>query len=551
MRHLTLNAAALFPLLAPLLGAQGSDSLVYYDWVDELGVLRGGHTWVATGAMNGLPPVPASQVSTLALSSGGPSENRVDLVFVGDGYTASELGSFQNHVDSQSAAFFQMEPFKRYESYFNVHRVDVISNDSGVDNDPTQGITRDTALDMAFWCSNIERLLCVNVGKAYSFANQAPDVDYVVAVANSSKYGGAGYPTNNLGTVAGGNSSASQVLIHELGHAMGNLADEYTYGGPQVYSGPEPNAPNSSKQDATMMASTGQKWATWLGESFPSFDGLVSTFEGSSYSQLGVYRPSNNSCMRNLNRPFNMPSVESLLIEIYKRVDPIDDSSSEALQYQGDEVLFVTAMDPVGSANSLEIQWFLDDVPIIGATGPQLDLSTLSVLGSHEVRVEVVDSTTWVRDESARSEWMTGGRSFDVGSSPVTSYCTTSPNSTGLGAVMGWTGSTSVVANDLQLQVVSSSLGTPGVFFYGQNQVSQPFGDGVRCVGGGIYRLGPIFSDGNFGFAEQWLDLTDPPQPAGQINAGSTWNFQFWYRDPLAAGSGFNLSDALSAIFLP
>ena len=50
------------------------------------------------------------------------------------------------------------------------------------------------------------------------------------------------------------------------------------------------------------------------------------------------------------------------------------------------------------------------------------------------------------------------------------------------------------------------------------------------------------------------LDLAAPPanSGAGQITAGSTWNFQYWYRDPqLPGGSGFNLSDALQVLFRP
>ena len=49
-----------------------------------------------------------------------------------------------------------------------------------------------------------------------------------------------------------------------------------------------------------------------------------------------------------------------------------------------------------------------------------------------------------------------------------------------------------------------------------------------------------------------WLDITDPPSPSGQITVGSSWNFQFWYRDPAGpGGTGFNLSDGLHAIFCP
>ena len=37
----------------------------------------------------------------------------------------------------------------------------------------------------------------------------------------------------------------------------------------------------------------------------------------------------------------------------------------------------------------------------------------------------------------------------------------------------------------------------------------------------------------------------------GQIQAGATWNFQAWYRDPAGGPSGFNLSDGLGITFCP
>ena len=58
----------------------------------------------------------------------------------------------------------------------------------------------------------------------------------------------------------------------------------------------------------------------------------------------------------------------------------------------------------------------------------------------------------------------------------------------------------------------------------------------------------PVTADG-FGDVARPLDLTLPPADAGpgMIQAGDTWNFQFWYRDPAAGGAGFNLSDGLEA----
>ena len=47
------------------------------------------------------------------------------------------------------------------------------------------------------------------------------------------------------------------------------------------------------------------------------------------------------------------------------------------------------------------------------------------------------------------------------------------------------------------------------------------------------------------------LDNTSPPTGATQITPGSTWNFQAWFRDPMAGGAFFDLSDGLSVTFGP
>ena len=138
----------------------------------------------------------------------------------------------------------------------------------------------------------------------------------------------------------------------------------------------------------------------------------------------------------------------------------------------------------------------------------------------------------------------------------VQRYCTGNPNSTGGGALIDTAGSTSLAANDFSLYVSGAVPSVPGIFFYGGGQSSTPFGDGVRCVaagGLGIFRLNPAQVISVFGDLSRPVDLTAPPagSGAGQIQAGDTWNFQFWYRDVAAGGAGFNLSDAVSVTFCP
>lgn len=100
------------------------------------------------------------------------------------------------------------------------------------------------------------------------------------------------------------------------------------------------------------------------------------------------------------------------------------------------------------------------------------------------------------------------------------------------------------------LEVDSATLNQPGIFYYGPNQVSVPFGDGYRCVGGAVNRLPVVFAD-SMGHASFPIDLTSATLPTGAIAEGDIWNFQYWYRDPSGALSSFNLSDGLSVPFCP
>ena len=131
-------------------------------------------------------------------------------------------------------------------------------------------------------------------------------------------------------------------------------------------------------------------------------------------------------------------------------------------------------------------------------------------------------------------------------------YCSTSPNSVGNGALMAYFGSTSVASNSLELSAFSLPANKPGLFYFGPNQVSTPLGNGLRCVGGQVTRLGATLTD-NFGFVSMMLDLNSPALSSGPAAAipGNVTNFQFWYRDPDAGGAGQNLSDAISITWCP
>ena len=162
------------------------------------------------------------------IRNNGDSANRVDLVVLGDGYAANEIAKYKSNVESFVRGLFAQEPFTEYKQYFNVHRVDVISNQSGADHpERTPPVFRDTALDAAYNCAGIQRLICINIAKVNDVLSRSvpPDQREVVLVlVNDNEYGGSGGAI----AVASINSAVVELVLHELAHSFGLLADEYT-----------------------------------------------------------------------------------------------------------------------------------------------------------------------------------------------------------------------------------------------------------------------------------------------------------------------------------
>lgn len=126
-------------------------------------------------------------------------------------------------------------------------------------------------------------------------------------------------------------------------------------------------------------------------------------------------------------------------------------------------------------------------------------------------------------------------------------YCSSSPNSVGPGGHIHATGSPSVSTNDLELWATGVPAGEFGLFFYGAGTDSTPYGNGWMCVGGPLFRFSPGLI-GAGGIAGQPVDYTTLPA-AGAITVGSTWRFQFHYRDHAGGGAFFNLTEGLEILF--
>ena len=337
------------------------------------------------------------------INNGNP-QNRVDIAILGDGYTADQMTKYRTDVQNFFQGLFQQEPYREYQRYYNVHRIDITSNQSGADHpERTPQVSVDTALDSRYNCSNIQRLICINttkVNQAISRSLPAAHFDVILVLVNDQEYGGSGGSI----AVASTNPAGVELILHEVGHSFGLLADEYSGGGPSCNPNVEPAAANSTRQTDRNLI----KWNLWIAQTTPiptfaATPGLPGLFEGSSYCDAGLYRPTFNSKMRTLNQPFEQINTEQQVKRIYNFVSPVDSSSptetNVTLSAAQSQTFSITALQPL--THNLNINWLVDGQS--AATGASFNLagSTLT-LGTHIIQAVVNDSTTFVRNDPSQ-----------------------------------------------------------------------------------------------------------------------------------------------------
>ena len=114
------------------------------------------------------------------------------------------------------------------------------------------------------------------------------------------------------------------------------------------------------------------------------------------------------------------------------------------------------------------------------------------------------------------------------------------------------TGSASLAANDLVLNVTRLPLNSFGYFFRGTSTVNTLLaggGLGTNCVGGTVASGvgGAIVSSGTTGTVSLLANLTALPSAGGPVPAtvGQTLWLQYWYRDVVGGAATSNLSNGL------
>lgn len=272
--------------------------------------------------------------------------NGIDIVLMGDCYSDRMIaaGDYDRDMERTINSIFKHEPFKSFKDMFNIYIIYAVSENEIVGKSTVFGSHPDRAENGgsigADYISNIyayshaasgkgdQREIVtivvfnseINDGAVRHFISTSAEgevFDYHNDLNWDDYHGG-----ENIAFLSGPTTSGyEETVIHELGHAFGNLADEYFSEG---------EISEYAKNDLLHIFPYGMwknidvtgdsnlvKWRHFLSDSRYINTG-VGVYEGGNLYAKGIWRPSANSIMRGMTGQFNAPSREAIYYRIHK-----------------------------------------------------------------------------------------------------------------------------------------------------------------------------------------------------------------------------------------
>ncbi len=183
----------------------------------------------ATDVVRKQEPAPAKPIP---IRVSGPSPAKVDLLVIGDGYSAADMKKFEADARRLAAHLFTVSPFKERAADFNVWGLAVPTQESGVSR-PSTGAHRASPLGTRYDIFGSERYVLTLDNRALRDIAQHAPYEFIEILVNNDTYGGGGI-FGQFSTAAAGNDWANYLFVHEFGHHFAGLADEY-YTSPVAY----------------------------------------------------------------------------------------------------------------------------------------------------------------------------------------------------------------------------------------------------------------------------------------------------------------------------
>jgi hypothetical protein len=269
--------------------------------------------------------------SRVTVVNHGLSSKRYDLTIVSEGYTPDELPVFHRDARECIERLKATTPFKEYWRYINIHRVDIVSARAGLAHGE-RGALGTTMPAKTPWA---ERLARWNGDRIESVA---PGSDAVLVLADDDFRSAAAerfcvtsvWP-DDVSTygLRWGSSRLAETAVHELGHTIGRLLDEYDSAHPygshdapsrwtRLRNGFEELGLSWTGWGGNVTSDPGDvPWSKWLGT--PG----VGAHEGAYHQARGWYRPTANCMMRDTGAEFCVVCREQLVKRLSRRSFPI------------------------------------------------------------------------------------------------------------------------------------------------------------------------------------------------------------------------------------
>lgn len=345
-----------------------------YEWQVAAVDASGNEHASETRTFEYLEAVDAGRDGLVSLYLDSQKAKPLKIIVTGDGFNeedCAEGGLFDQKADALMDKFFQVEPYKSYKEYFKVFKLVSVSNDRGVSvegprpENPSAGRpalkTReaDTKWEISLPAGSgtsiqipRERGMTQEEGVRRLYSKMAPlipgmetDPDVtentvIFMIVNANSYAGTCHSVQTTGQAialvglpAGGVPGVSgkdtylHVMLHETGHAVAGLADEYT---------PGSGGMSEYMKDVIIQVRNGDPWRIWGNVDFSGDrtqahwakyygrDGYtdVDYVEGAGGSTgfTGAWRPCYESLMRSdyQNLWFNTPSREAIVRKILR-----------------------------------------------------------------------------------------------------------------------------------------------------------------------------------------------------------------------------------------
>ncbi len=221
------------------------------------------------------------------------------FVILGDGFREEEQGSFFTEATRTAEYILATSPYRENRELFKFYGVFEASEESGVRGDTATSLQealadkRDTFYHSSYWTDGVQRLLALpeeEEKKAQLIAGQfVPEVDFCIVLVNAETYGGSGGEV----CVASLHADAMEIVLHELGHTIAGLGDEYWPGVSGVTETPNTTAESDPAR---------VPWAELVGENgigvYPLGD-----------ESTGWYKPSKDCKMQTLGKEHDFCAV--------------------------------------------------------------------------------------------------------------------------------------------------------------------------------------------------------------------------------------------------